>query len=291
MIVSIDALDSLDALIWLRTGEAACRRLGTAQPTISRRVRQVIAAFDLRLHKQGGEWSLLGDQSLLAMERLVHQHYRWRHQQPLRIEAQYFSGPLYCEPPPAGWIVGNFDFLEVHTPLRHLRTGVIDAWIACHPDVPPPDDGQFACFPLTRLPTHLVVAPDHPLLQLGEAIRLDDVRRYPSLALPDNAFPQVQAHLHALGLWNLTASLQRYDKHRWEGRISDTLVVGYASAFSLRLFDSPQVVLPLSIDLEVGDTLVVRRDFADHPRLQQLLAQLRLSAVELARLHPEVRLP
>lgn len=290
MIVSVEQLSCFDYLLWLRTGENAARRLGVDQATICRTVKKVAGIFELGLDKMGGEWELLGDRSLLDLERRSHQLYRWQMNCPLRVEAQYYSGPLFLDPRPVGCLTGNFDFLEVNTPLQHLRSGVIDAWIGCYPDVPAEDDAELACFHLTRLPSHLVVSHAHPLLALGEAVRLEDVRRYPSLALPDGAFPRVQETLQRLGLWTSTTEARRYDVDLWEGQTADAVTVGYATAFSIGLSPRPQVILPVPLDLEVGDTLVVQRRFSDHPRLLQLLAELRQRAAQLAERHPEVRL-
>jgi DNA-binding transcriptional LysR family regulator len=288
VVVSIDSLACLDYLIWLRSGSAAAARLGLTQPTVSRNVSRVSEIFAIELVKPNGEWELNGDTTLLNLERSVHQRYRWFRQLPLRIEAQYYSGPLFCDGLLSGWHVGNFDFLEVHTPLKHLREGVIDAWIGCYPDVPDDDDNDLTCFHLTRLPVRLVVAQDHPLLELGEAITLEDVKRYPSLALPDHAFPRVQEILQGLGLWNLPLNLQRY-RDNWQNKIQSGLTVGYATSFTLHLFRSPQVVLPLQIPLEVGDTLIVRRDYADHPRLIGLRDNLKAKSLELAKRFGDVR--
>lgn len=290
MIVSVESLACFDCLVWLRTGENAARRLGVDQATIARTARKVAATFELTLEKRAGEWAIQGDRRLLDLERHSHQLFRWQMDLPLRLEAQYYSGPLFLEPHPQGCLAGNFDFLEVATPLQHLRSGVIDAWIGCFPDVPDDDDDDLACIHLTRLPTHLVVADGHPLLARGAAITLEDVRQYPSLALPDGAFPKVQAALQELGLWNSPSDIRRYNPERWEGRTADEVTVGYATAVTIGLFAQRQVVLPVPIPLDVGDSLVVARRFRDHPRCLALLDTLRQRAAQLVRRHPEIRL-
>jgi len=291
LVVSVEDLDCLDLIVWLRTGENAAARLVVSQSRVSRAVQTVCDLFGLSLVKSNGEWQVIGDQALLNLERRVHQEHRWRRGLPLRIEAQYYSGPLYCHPIPEDWVAGNFDYLDIHTPLQHLRTGVIDAWIGCYPDVPEASDPEFVCFHLTRLPTHLVVNANHPLLEKGDDITLDDVRRYPSLALVDGAFPKMQALLQELGLWNLPLQLQRYCQQHWEGRVASDLVVGYATAFTMGLFDHAQVILPVQIPLTVGDSLVVRREYASHPILLRLLARSRSKAQHLAASIPDVFLP
>lgn len=291
MVVPIEDLVCLDFLIWLRTGENAAIRLNVSQSHVSRCASSVSRVFGVNLVKIASEWKLIGDQGVLNLERRLHQEYRWTSDQPLRIEAQYYSGPLFCNPVPDRWIVGNFDYVEIHSPLRHLKTGVIDAWIGCYPDVPQDNDPDLSVFHLTRLPTRLVVSAGHPLSDKRSDVTLEDVRRYPSLALPDGAFPRVQAVLERLGLWNLPMTSSRYSHEKWEGKVESDLVVGYATAFTIPLFQAPQVVLPLHIPLEVGDSLVVRRDYSNHSRLRQLLDYLRCRAKDLVKQYPDVTIP
>ena len=293
MVVSIQELSCLDHLLWLRTGVHAAQRLNLSQASVSRTASRVAEAFHLQLVKPDGEWALCGDPRLLNLERAVHQLFRWDRQLPLRLEAQYYSGPLLFDgDDPAirrAYALGNFDFLEVHTPLQLLRDGVLDGWIGCYPDVPD-GDPAFACFHLTRLPTWLVVSDGHPLLQFGRELSFADLEPFPSLALPEGAFPRCEAHLREKGLWNTAVRAQRYDTSKWEGRTSDAITIGYASALSVHLFAHPQRVLPLDVGLDVGDTLVVRSSFADHPRCRTLLAELQGRARTLASRYPDVRL-
>ena len=292
MVVTPGALACLDLLVWLRTGQEAASRLSVNQSSVSRRVNEVARVFGLELRKSQGEWLFEGDPTLLNLERQVHQRYRWEHGEPLRLEAQYYSGPLFCPGLSGEWIRGNFDFLEVHTPLRHLRDGVIDAWIATYPDLPDDDDPDLACFHLTRYPLGLAVPDGHPLLALGASIRLQDVDPYPTVALDDGAFPKVQAALEALQLWN--RSLPRGSRVSLEATgvsLADPLAVAPASLFNCHLLPGSWRLLPLELGMVSGDSLIVRRDYADHPRLKALLVHLRQRAAELAALHGEVSLP
>lgn len=292
MVVTPGALACLDLLVWLRTGQEAASRLSVNQSSVSRRVNEVARVFGLELRKSQGEWLFEGDPTLLNLERQVHQRYRWEHGEPLRLEAQYYSGPLFCPGLSGDWIRGNFDFLEVSTPLRHLRDGVIDAWIATYPDLPDDDDPDLACFHLTRYPLGLAVPDGHPLLALGASIRLQDVDPYPTVALDDGAFPKVQAALEALQLWN--RSLPRGSRVSLEATgvsLADPLAVAPASLFNCHLLPGSWRLLPLELGMVSGDSLIVRRDYADHPRLKALLVHLRQRAAELAALHGEVSLP
>ena len=166
--VELDWLAALDGLIWLRTGHQVEARLQIGQSSVSRLSRRCADVFGLSLARRGSEWHLDGDTTLLNLERRVHQAVRWTNGGPLRLEAQHWSGPLLCEPAPAGWIAGCFHFYEYEKPLQLLREGVIDAWIASYPDVPAATDPTIACIGLSRMPIWLVVDQSHPLLELGE---------------------------------------------------------------------------------------------------------------------------
>ena len=166
------------------------------------------------------------------------------------------------------------------------------SWIATYPDLPDDDDPNFACFHLTRYPLGLAVPDGHPLLALGASIRLQDVDPYPTVALDDGAFPKVQAALEALQLWN--RSLPRGSRVSLEATgvsLADPLAVAPASLFNCHLLPGSWRLLPLELGMVSGDSLIVRRDYADHPRLKALLVHLRQRAAELAALHGEVSLP
>ncbi len=275
--VELSVLGALDGLLWLRTGEAVAEKFQCNQSTISRNAKKCLAEFDLKAKRIDGEWQLKGDLTLLAMERAVHQLARWRGHRPLRLEAQHWSGPLFCDPAPPGWVLGNFDFLEYKRPIQLLRERVVDAWLASYPDCPDADDPELTSFRLTRLPMYLLVAEGHPLLALGDRVTMDDVARYPDMALPDGAFPKFQAQAEALGLWNTPTKLKRFQQERWYGTMeAEALVVAYATPLTVGFFETPLKPLPLVLPIEVGDALIVHRDFAAEPKflaLKDLLVQ------------------
>ena len=284
--VEIDVLASLDALIWLRTGAAVAERFGVTQSTVSRNSSNALQCFELELTKLLGEWELQGDATLIGLERRVHQKHRWQGGRPLRLEAQYWLGPQLCQPLGTRWLAGNFDFLEVARPLQLLRDSVVDAWLGCAPDLPPADDPEIACFPLSRSRTFLVVGDGHPLLSHEGELTLEDLRHFPQLPTPENAFPKVQAVMEQLGLWRPPANWRRYRPDRWEARPDLDLTVSLATALTLGLFQTPQHRLPVHCPLMVGEVLLVRRDYADHPDLQTLVALLRERLRPWVQRHP-----
>ncbi len=286
--VTPEELSALDHLQWLRTEAAAARSLHCSQPTISRRVAQVLSRFRCSLRRQGGEWRLHGSEQLLATQRLVHQHWRLRGGEPLRLEATYWSGASLATPAPPGWSTGLFDLPGKQIPLRLLRERVIDAWIAGYlPDLPAADDPTFAVIELCHMPCQLQASRLHPLAQ-ETGLTPEDLARFPSLALPEGWFPQLEQRLRAQQLWN-TPSVQfrRYDESSWEGRTADAVTLCYGNALNLVLH--PELVqLDWSIGHIGGEALVVRRDMAEQGPILLLLEELRRRVRRLAQEHEEL---
>lgn len=286
--LTLECLASLDLSLWLRSGQAAGQRLGLNQSSVSRKCNQALELFGLELVKQDQEWSLQGDAALLQLERRVHQLARWQDLAPLRLEATYWSGPLLATPAPAGWLLGTCDIVGVGLPVALLRQRVIDGWIAAGPDWPDPDDPELVALPLCRYPVHLVVGPNHPLLNQGP-ISWDDVAAFPSLALPPGTYPKVEACLKQLGLWNAPVRMRRYRRERWEGQTEADLTIGYATVLSERVAGS-LVRLPLDLPLSSGESLVVRREFGPHPHTLALAAELHRRLEAFAAAAPELTL-
>ena len=293
--ISLEKLAALDLCVWLRSGEEAARRLAITQPNVSRRLRQVLSCFDLRLQNPEREWEVTGPPThleMLSLERHVHQAARWRGLAPLRIEGTYWSGPLLLSPEPEGWIGGRHDIVGVERPMQWLRQGVIDVWLAGGPDWPEPDDPDFAVLPLCRMPVHLVVAPGHPLLQRLKpegSLSWEDVAAFPSLALPPGTYPKVEDSLRGLGLWSSPSRMSRYRRDLWEGKGEQELMVAYATVLSEQIAGA-LVRLPLTLPLQSGEALVVPRRWSEHPRLLALAALLRRRLQPWADRHPELEI-
>ena len=288
--VDVDTLACLDYLVWLRTGEEVARRLSLNQSTISRNFRKCCKEFSLISGKVQSEYSITGDLGLLNLERKVHQAHRWKGGRPLRIEGMFWSGRTYLSDPIKGFTAGNHDFMAVSQPLSLLRDSVIDAWIAPFPDCPDEDDPEVASFPLSYAPCLLVANESHPLFLIQKELTIDDIMAYPSLSLPDGAFPIFEAYARSIGLWNSPSRIVRYKRDKWEGRTEVELTTSFCSLFALDMFSEKQRILPVKLDQEFGDVLVVRRDYSDHPRLLELKGTLFDRLKPWAALHPDIRI-
>ena len=287
--VDVDTLACLDYLIWLRTGDEVAKRSGLNQSTISRNLHKCCETFGLNVKKINNEYEITSDPSLVNLERHVHQQHRWIGHRPLRIEGMFWSGRTYLNEPIDGFVLGNHDFMDVSRPLALLGDGVLDAWIAPYPDSPPEDDPELATYPLAYFPCHLTAIEKHPLFSITRELTLEDITAYPSLALPSGAFPVFENYAKSLGLWNSLSNMFRYDASKWEGRNETEMTTTFASIFGLALFNETQKILPFKLHQIFGDVLVVKRTFADHPRVHELRKVLRSRLRPWAEKYPEIR--
>jgi hypothetical protein len=82
-LVELDVLLGLDGIQWLGCSEEVSKRYGISQQTISSHCLKALSAFDLTMERQDGEWELIGDTTLIQMEREVHQLGRLWKTQPV----------------------------------------------------------------------------------------------------------------------------------------------------------------------------------------------------------------
>ena len=287
VLVGLDILAALDGMQWLRTGDAVAKRLGFSQPTVARYCDKALRTFDLTLERRDGEWELVGDTSILQLERHVHQLARWQGLRPLRLEATYWSAATYCTTLPPNWILGPSNIVGVQRNLQLLQERIVDGWIAGLPDLPTSAQPELCSIVLTRMPVFFTCSAEHPLLEKRK-LAYSDLAEYPTLALPPGAYPRVEAALKSIGLWSDAVRMTRYRRDKWEGRTEEELVIGYGTPLSLRVSGQTIRRLPLLLPFQSGDAFVVRRTFESHPRVKDLLEHLLAAIRKLAEDDPEI---
>ena len=288
-LVDLDALTALDALQWLRTIEEVSKLFGLSQTTVSRQSRKCLDLFGLDLQRIEGEWNTVGDATILALERCVHQVARWQGRRPLRLEATYWSGPLLCTPVPDNWILGLANIVGVPRNFQLVRERIVDVCLTGLPDCPPAGDPELTSITLSKMPVFFVARPGHPLINQAQ-LSFDDIAQYPTLGLPPGSYPRVEACLKKLGFWNDHVRMFRYKRENWEGKTEAELTIGYATSLSMEVSGGDLVRLPLELPFASGEAIVCRRDFIDHPRLHSLQALLLSRLAGLAERHGDIQL-
>ena len=266
-------LEAFDALVWLRSAAQVAERYGLSEATTSRHRKRCLELCDLRMERRQGEWELIGDTSLLRLERQVHQQARWRSMRPLRLEVPYWVAPLLSHPALDGWVLGGANMVGVQRPFQLLDDRVLDALITGLPDLPAADHPSLMAIPLITMPAWFVVVEGHPLLR-RQRLSYADLAEFPSLGLPAGSYPLVEQALRSLGLWNDGVRMHRYCRELWEGRAEQELLVGYGTSLSLEVSGQSLQRLPLPLPFGSGDALVLRRDVEHQPQLMALLQEL-----------------
>lgn len=267
-------LDAFDVLLWVSNGHDAGRVTSLSQPTISRAARHVSASLGITLRKVQGEWLVSGNTSRLAQQREIQQAGRLNGTGATRLEAGAISSHLLADPAPTGWVLGRADAINLPRSLALLKQRVIDAWLCTSALDLPEDPGQsLAVMELHRTPLRLVASPKHPLAH-ERGLCVADLCPFPSVALDGNWYPTSAARLRDHGLWNAPRRLSHHRSQHWEGRTADGHTLAYASP--LTLARNPALhPLDFDLDLEQSLALVVLRELANHPRIQELHEELR----------------
>lgn len=271
-LLDAETLESFDHVIWLGSGHGAAAALNRSQSSVNRHTREVQRLFGLGLQRRASDWHLHGDSSLLLLEREVHQRFRLRRGERLRLEAPYWWRQSLEGRPPPGWCLGRFDLAGPRRPVQLLKERVIDAWIYADPDLPD-SDPELVVLRFSDAAIQLIANPRHPLQRQGR-LRLDDTTAFPTLALPDELLPEAAKAFRALGLWTNPSRMARYQFDRWEGLCEDAVTIGYGFGLSLEVQPGLRP-LPLAVPMRTSDALILRRDVADQLAFGLLLRDLR----------------
>ncbi len=287
--ISIEDLSYLDFQIWLRSGEECAKRLFSTQSTVSRRNAETLKTLGINLKKDNlGEWVTEGDTKCLEMERIIHQLYRFRNnEQKLRLESTFWSGPTLATPVPEGWINGIWDHIGMTRPLHLIHEGIIDAWISSYqPDLPEPDNPDFAVIDLCKTPVKLVASKDHPLAK-KKGICQQDLESFPALALPKGWFPRTEEKLRSHGLWSTEARMKRYKRELWEGKTEDQTTLSYATCLGLEVMENLSI-LDYDLNLTSGESLIVKKSLINNKKIQSLLSCLKERVIRKSKIYDEL---
>lgn len=135
--VSLNHLEALDLLVWLGTTERAADLAASNQSTISRRSRTALQTLGLRMGRGRVARGPFGDNSLLNLERQVHQQARFLGSRPLRLQIPYWSRCRVLPGQPEGWCANpDQPALVCENPVTLLRDRVIDACLLTPTQVP-----------------------------------------------------------------------------------------------------------------------------------------------------------
>lgn len=286
--LSIKMLAALDYYLWLEHGNEVAMRLNTTQSTISRQIKSALKVLEIELDPAMGfqHSELRGDITLLLEERRVHQLARLRGKAEKRIEANYWSGPIFLDQISNDWITGTFSIMGMNRPLQLLKDRVIDAWIGSYQPDLPDNNSDWWVLDLLTMPVHILVSSNHPLARI-KSLTKGDLDAFPSLALPEGWFPKTEAILRNQGLWSDTVRKKRYNLSIWEGRCEDDVTMSFGNSLS-QTQNQGLVRLDWDLGLMSGEALVVRRDLQINPEIKKISEYLQNKAKIIASKYKDV---
>jgi len=142
---------------------------------------------------------------------------------------------------------------------------------------------------LSSMPVFFTCCPDHPLLRESE-LTIEQIAKYPTLGLPAGSYPKVEASLKSIGLWNDYIRMSRYRRDLWEGKSESELTIGYGTALSMEISGGRLVKLPLELPFSSGESIVVHREFAEHPEIISLRNLITSRLESFSARYPEIQL-
>ena len=93
---------------------------------MSRNQKKCTNAFGISLYKHKKKWVINGDQTLLQLERKVHQIARLQGKSRLRIDVIGWLDSSIFNPPPSDWIIGSASNLSNPHSLQCLQQKIVD---------------------------------------------------------------------------------------------------------------------------------------------------------------------
>jgi hypothetical protein len=155
--VELEQLEALDLLLWMGGSHRAAPMAHTNQSTILRRAHVVLSTFGVDIRRDPAGWNNSGQTALLAMERQVHQRFRFLGRGRLRLHVPFWSMPLVREALPEGWIHTPSSADHVcENPVELLRDRILDACLVT-PTQMPADTSGLEVFEIYRSPIDLTV--------------------------------------------------------------------------------------------------------------------------------------
>ena len=285
---SLDELEAFDLMGWLANGDEAASLIYCNQSTISRRCQQVIKLFELPSKTgQGSREPASG--RMLRLERQLHQLYRFQHRGRLRLHAPFWTSRLlqarFKDPFAPAWMVNPpREKQAIDEPLRLLDERIVDAVITEGPQRPADDDLRYCCIDLFQSPLYLCLEPQAGLEQQGCSETVPEMGHLATVQ-PRPYLSRISRQC-SISLFDLLFPASpipgtRADARPQARRVNAPFGPGsytacFMSAGTLQLPDHVRLrSFCHNVERESIESLVVLRDLAFHPRIEELVAWLK----------------
>lgn len=273
--VTLQELEALDLMLWLRSGNTVAALVGANQSSISRRSQRALQRFQARLRRHGPGWSIQTRfHVLLDLERRLHQQFRLHRQQGLRLNVPRWSQPPLRDCLLPGWVVNpEHGPLRCDNPLELLRSHVIDACLVTPTQIDPSQQ-DLALFE--------IYSTDIDLYEIGAAAgegsrgarptRAADILGLGRLQPPD--FLPTSCHVSSLDRFQGLCAQHGLPTPSSAGDSSFRPSLAFLTPLMASRLERPRW-LSLEIGWPYRESLAVLRSNAEEPAVQLLLECLR----------------
>ena len=280
-------LEVLDFLELFNSTVLSAKLLGISQSSCSRRYRSFSELFGIGFDRIENQYRATSNFDVLSSLRQAAQKLRVRHLRTrITIGWQLGNFPLpgidevgqvLQIRPMNSWRVLSLleqrlvdvslmGLMEFHSllrqPLARLQSRLI------------PLSSSMLCVPIGMMEFKLLAHRDHPL-QGKRDLKADELRQYPSPALPLGMAPALIQGLQAQGLASQQCGLIDYEEASWEGFAGDGLGLSYGASHQVPTLVNRYQIEPLNYELGIHDCigLVGHRDVLTDPGFSKLYSQ------------------
>jgi hypothetical protein len=284
---SVTDLEVLDFLELFNSTVESAKRLGISQSSCSRRYRSFSGHFGLGFDRIADQYRATSNFDVLNSLRQAAQKMRVRQLRP-RITVGWQLGNLPLPGldevgqvlpirPMNSWrllslleqrlvdvsLMGLMEFQSLLIqPMAQLQTRLI------------PLSSTMLCVPIGMMKYNLLAHRDHPL-QGKRDLKADELRQYPSAALPLGMAPALIQALQVHGLASQQCGLIDYEEASWEGFACNGLGLSYGAPHQLTKLENRYQIKSLNYELGIYDCigLVGHRDVLTDPGFSKLYSQ------------------
>ena len=277
MAVTAKELSSLDITIWLKSQSKASSFLKSSQPVISRNIQKVIDIFDLNYSRSNGEFIIESDEGMrhLNIERSLHQKLRFHDPNTLlRFDAfprmkGNLTTKVICYP----WKTADSSIQSPILFRKFMDLSIIDAYMDYLPEANNIQD-SYASIPISRYSGSFSAAESHPLIKKKDEISLSDLIYFPLYFGSPDDLPLTYKALADKGITLYKGERMTRFKYIL-GLFSNQnylfpIMPGAKTELEKNLID-----LGIKIPIELENRLIIKKEFANSPKLKILLSSIK----------------
>lgn len=267
--IEVQAFSDLDVLDYLEIFNStveASNLLGISQSSCSRRYRSLSECLDINFERLDNTYSATSNLDVLFLLRHASQQLRSRRNQFRYSESWQIGGNAI----PKQWQDLSIMSMDSSKYMNLLSNKLLD--VCCiglmeyehviniktsdYKSKPIIIGDSFLAYPLMELNYMLIAHRNHPLARKS-ALKIDDLKKYPSPSLQFGAAPVFMAQIKKHGLGSSPYGQSKYDMLRWEALSKDCYSLSYAPSHLVKYLTNKFNLIPLDYELNITEAVAI----------------------------------